>query len=173
MPTLTDPEIVDHLNDLRQLDYDAVQTYEIAIGAVDEDAVREDLAAFKRDHERHITDLGRVIAAHGGTPEELSRDVKGVLLEGLTKLRSVTGTLGALKAMRMNEQLTNRRYDEAVELALPADVLSIVSANREDERRHLAAIESHIDRIGEGHEEHEHEEDEEVRQPDDIPHAPI
>jgi rubrerythrin len=160
MQTMSDPEIVDHLNELRQLDYDAVQTYEVAIGAVDDLDVQEDLTAFKRDHERHITDLDRVIAAHGGSPKELSRDVKGVLLEGLTKLRSVTGTHGALKAMRMNEQLTNRRYDEAVELAFPADVLSIVSVNREDERRHLAAIEAHIDRIEEDQRDEDRREDE-------------
>jgi hypothetical protein len=59
----------------------------------------------------------------------------------------VTGTLGALKAMRMNEQLTNRSYDRAAELDLPAGPRAFVIANLADERRHLAAIEAHIERL--------------------------
>jgi hypothetical protein len=59
----------------------------------------------------------------------------------------VTGTVGALRAMRMNEKLTNKTYDKAVRLDLPPMALEVVTRNLEDERRHLAAIENHIDRI--------------------------
>ena len=83
----------------------------------------------------------------GGEVEEVTRDIKGVLLEGMTKLRSVTGTLGALRAMKSNEKLTNKAYDKAVRLDLPPMALEVVTRNLEDERRHLAAIENHIDRV--------------------------
>ena len=148
MTTLTDREIVNALTELRQLDFDAVQTYERALKHVDDDlSVKADLLSFKLDHERHIVELDVVIAAHGGVPEELHRDVKGVLLEGMTALRSVTGTLGALKAMRTNEKHTNAKYDAAMEIALPRDVLLVIVTGLDDERRHLAAIEAHIDRL--------------------------
>lgn len=142
-------DIVEELNELVQLDYDASKTYEQALAHIDEADVdvRADLESFRLDHLRHIEELRAVIEEHGGAPIEPSRDVKGVLLEGLTKLRSVTGTLGALKAMRMNEQLTNRSYDRAAELDLPAGARAFVLANLTDERRHLAAIEAHIERL--------------------------
>ena len=150
MHTLTDGDIVKALNDLRQLDYDAIQTYEHALKHCDDDlVVKADLLSFKLDHERHIVELDVVIAAHGGAPIELHRDMKGLLLEGLTALRSVTGTLGALKAMRTNEKHTNATYDAAMEKAFPRDVLLVIVAALDDERRHLAAIEAHIERIEE------------------------
>ena len=78
----------------------------------------------------------------GDEPVELSRDFKGFLIEGFTALRSVTGTEGALKAMQGNEKLTNKRYEDALNIVgLPEDVLDIIRRNREDERGHLEYIE--------------------------------
>jgi demethoxyubiquinone hydroxylase (CLK1/Coq7/Cat5 family) len=68
--------------------------------------------------------------------------LKGYLIEGFTALRSMTGTEGALKAMRTNEKITNKNYDKALSQDLPADVAAIVRRNRDDERRHLEYIET-------------------------------
>lgn len=143
-------DVIQHLNELIQLDFDAASTYDHALERVDDPLVSEDLESFREDHERHISELTRVVEDLGGEVEEAGRDVKGVLLESMTKLRSVTGTLGALKAMRMNEKLTNRTYEKATRADLPPIALEVVARNLEDERRHLAAIEEHIERIGAG-----------------------
>jgi uncharacterized protein (TIGR02284 family) len=139
---------IEVLNDLIQLDHDAVQAYKQAIEKIDDPAARMDVVAFRGDHERHIADLTQTVRMMGGEPEKAGRDLKGVLLEGLTALRAVTGTLGALRAMRMNEKLTNRAYERALEAKLPSTARDVVLRNREDERRHLAAIEGHIERLG-------------------------
>ena len=138
---------IELLNDLIQLDYDAVQAYKQAIEKIDDVAARTDLESFQADPERHIADLSQAVRMMGGEPEKVGRDLKGVLLEGLTALRSVTGTLGALRAMRMNEKLTNRSYERALEVKQLGTARDVVLRNREDERRHLAAIEMHIERL--------------------------
>lgn len=143
----TPQAIIETLNSLIQLDFDAVKTYEQALDRVVDPEVEDDLEAFLADHERHITDLAEVIRGLGGAPKEVSRDFKGILLEGMTALRSVTGTLGALKAMRMAEKLTNSTYDSALALDLPGHVRAVVMVNREDERRHLSVIATHIERL--------------------------
>ena len=143
-----DVDVIKELNDLIQLDFDAVKTYEAAIHRLDDEIeIREDLEMFRRDHLRHIDELTRVVQSLGGETEEPSRDLKGVLLEAMTKLRSVTGTLGTLKAMRTNEHLTNKAYDRAIDVLLPPTAHAIVANNLEDERRHLATIEAHIERL--------------------------
>jgi hypothetical protein len=143
-------KVCDHLNKLIQLDYDAAGTYREAIRHVTDPSARIDLESFLFDHERHVMELSRVIRDLGGTPIEAHRDLKGALLEGMTRLRS-RGTLGALRAMRMNERLTNRTYDHALDVFMPPIGQVIVLENFRDERRHLAAIEAHIGRIAGKH----------------------
>ena len=139
--------VCDNLNKLVQLDFDAACTYREALLHVDDATVRADLHAFLGDHERHVMELSRIVRDLGGVPIEAHRDFKGALLEGMTRLRS-RGTLGALRAMRMNEKLTNRSYDKAADVYMPPIGQIIVIENLADERRHLAAIEAHIDRLG-------------------------
>jgi uncharacterized protein (TIGR02284 family) len=135
------------LNDLIQLDFDAVQAYKQAIAKIDDVVARADLESFQEDHEDHIRQLSQTVRMMGGEPEKAGRDLKGLLLEGLTALRSVTGTLGALRAMRTNEKITNRSYERALQEKLPSAPREVVLKNREDERRHLASIEVHIERL--------------------------
>jgi hypothetical protein len=139
--------LIEKLNDLIQLDFDAIVSYNHAIEHCDEAQVRRDLESFKVDHQRHITDLGKVIVACEGTPIDVHRDLKGVLLEGLTTLRSRGGTLAALRAMRTNEKLTNYSYARAVRIALAPIARVVIDQNYADEQRHLAVIQSHIERM--------------------------
>ncbi|HAR42860.1 MAG TPA: ferritin [Bdellovibrionales bacterium] len=139
-------KIIKELHALRQLDIDAVNAYDEAIKKISNLEVSEQLASFKLDHERHISDLGIALQKLGDTSwADRKADLKGLLIEGFTKLRSSTGTEGALKAMRMNEQLTNRNYKDAHALDFPADIRSLIAANYEDEKRHLKYIEGAID----------------------------
>jgi rubrerythrin len=140
-------KVVDHLNKLIQLDFDASLTYKDALVHVDDVYVRADLESFLNDHERHVMELTTIVRDLGGEPISAHRDIKGALLEGVTKLRARSGTLGALRAMRMNEKLTNKVYDKEAGVYMPPIAQAIVMENLADERRHLAAIEAHIDRL--------------------------
>jgi uncharacterized protein (TIGR02284 family) len=164
--------IVAELNDLIQLDLDAVKAYEIAIEKIDDQEAHDDLELFKLDHERHVEDLGRLVRRLGGEPKD-SRDLKGVLIEGMTLLRSATGTLGALKAMRMNEKLTNKVYARALEKPLTLDAREVVLTNRDDERRHLAAIKAHLARLDADYIEDEDEDELLSRHEDDDDRPPV
>ena len=141
--------LIDELNRLIQLDFDASKTYEQAIKKVDDPAVRDDLEQFRLDHLRHINNLSTLVQELGGTPIDAHRDFKGLLLESMTWLRSATGTKGALKAMRMNERLTNTTYRKASDADIPPQVRTLLEENLADERRHLASIDMHLQRMGE------------------------
>jgi rubrerythrin len=139
-------KVCDHLNKLIQLDFDAAGTYREALLHVDDPGVRSDLHAFLGDHERHVMELSTIVRDLGGTPISVHRDFKGAILETMTRLRS-RGTVGALRAMRTNEKLTNRSYDKALDFYMPPLGQAIVLENLKDERRHLATIEAHLDRM--------------------------
>ncbi|MBJ6724051.1 DUF2383 domain-containing protein [Geomesophilobacter sediminis] len=138
-------EIIDRLNDLIQLDADAVVAYDHAIRNVKYDDIRTKLTEFQEDHRQHIQTLTVQVQRLDGRPVKTTPDLKGYLQEGLTALRSITGTEGALLAMQTNEKQTNKKYAEAHELDFPQEIKSIITVNLSDEQRHLSYIQEILD----------------------------
>jgi uncharacterized protein (TIGR02284 family) len=135
---------IDVMNEQIHLDMDAIDAYDEAIDACETAEFKLKLGEFKGDHERHVQDLSECVRACGGEPS-VRRDVKGFFIKGFTAITAM-GDKSALYAMRTNEQLTNRSYDNALgNHELPDRVREILERNRDDERRHLAWIQGVID----------------------------
>ncbi|QRN96770.1 ferritin-like domain-containing protein [Archangium violaceum] len=134
-------KMIDRLNELIALDFDAVGAYEAAINRIDVESLRMSLRTFQQDHERHIRDLSRVVLTLGGTPTKRP-DLKGFILKGFTAVTSMMGNEAALQAMRGNEELTNRTYRAALEVEWGDEARAIIERNYSDEQRHLAFIEA-------------------------------
>ncbi len=137
-------EVANKLGSLMQLDIDAAHAYGQAIEEINIRSIRDTLEKYRGDHERHINDLSAMITKMGETPPSHSRDVKGFLIEGFTAIRSATGVEGALKAMKTNEELTNKRYAEAMGMDMPADAKALVERNYRDEQQHRSYVEQAI-----------------------------
>src|SRR5262249_36392950 len=119
---------------LIQVDIDAARAYAHAIAAVAVPAIRERLGEFREDHERHIADLSAALRALGSEPPERRWDPTGQPVEGYTAVCSAMGTAGALRAMKSNEILTNKRYEAARSLSFPTEIDRLVKSIQDDER---------------------------------------
>jgi uncharacterized protein (TIGR02284 family) len=134
-------DIIKRLEDLHKLDFDAVNAYEAAIERVENTRVRTKLQEYKRDHEQHLDSLEELIVSKGGQRPERKKDVKGFLIEGMTVLRSSMGDEQAMKAMRQNEEVTNKKYYDALkDLSGDEQVMKVLNHNYSDERKHLSFI---------------------------------
>lgn len=131
--------ILEKLNDLIALDMDAVSSYEAAIARIGAMPLKERLLQFQRDHERHVSELTELVRAYHGTPRT-HRDMKGYAMQALTAVTSMIGDEAALRAMRGNEEITNRIYRTALEESWPARILTVLERNYEDEQRHLMFV---------------------------------
>lgn len=141
-------KIVEHLNDLLQMEFDANRAYELCIMNIDDKDLRLKLNAFHGDHQRHLHKITEIIIRHDGKPKSRP-DLKGPFIAGMTAVMSMTGTKNALRVMIQNEVLTNRAYDSAVEFhQFPEDVQKVLQAFRSDERRHKAWLESRLAELG-------------------------
>ena len=138
-------EIAKKLSSLVQLDIDAVHAYKEAIEKTEDLQVREKLSLFRKDHERHITELSAEIRRMGEEPPDFSPDFKGYMIQGFTSMRSLSGTKGALNAMHTNEMLTNKTYKEASGWGLPPNVQQMINLAYDDERRHIEYIKATLD----------------------------
>ncbi|HEU4754263.1 MAG TPA: DUF2383 domain-containing protein, partial [Armatimonadota bacterium] len=103
-------EVLDGLNDLLQLDHDACAAYDIAIEKLEDRDHADQIAGFRRDHERHIRELNELIAALGGTPKN-EPHATGPFKLALQSLGGLAGDRGLLIAWRTNELQARAKYD--------------------------------------------------------------
>jgi rubrerythrin len=142
---MTIVDMARELSALVQLDIDVVHAYERAIAQVDANVIRESLTRFRNDHRSHVEHLSAVIRALDAEPPKNARDFDGLLIEGLVALRSLTGTEGALIAMKTNEEFTNKRYMEAYARAFTPNIKELVGHNCQNEQVHLKYIEEALE----------------------------
>ncbi len=143
------PTQIAMLNDLLQLDHDALQSYELAINELEGTAYRETVRRFRGDHERHVTELTALIRRYGGMPVEMPRPT------GVLKLATQgAGALGGgdthvLMAFRNNERQARDKYARAAALGeWPADVASAVRVAAADESRHYDWVDTTLQSLG-------------------------
>ncbi|MFA5039245.1 MAG: ferritin-like domain-containing protein [Candidatus Omnitrophota bacterium] len=135
------------LTQLIQLDIDASFCYEQAIRKIEEEDIRQELTSFKDDHDRHADILSAELSKIGEEAPERRSDLKGMFLKGATAMQSVTGTIGALKAMQLNEKLTNRTYAKAAKWKAGDEIADIIQRNFEDEKNHLQYLNDKLDEL--------------------------
>ena len=142
-----DSKILDSLEDLIKLDFDAIEAYEAAVKRVDDESLRNRLVEFMRDHERHTVNLGDEVRRLGGTPPT-GPGMMRMLTEGSVLLGAMLEDRGVLKAMSKNEAVTNRAYEKALQAMGNHSARQVVEQNREDERRHKAWIDHQLEMRG-------------------------
>ena len=106
---------------LAHLDMDAYFAYSHALAHLDNPSMREHFRRMRNEHLEHVQALRTAIQDAGVEPPALTRDFRGLLLEGMTILRTVTGPTGSLRAMCSIEEIVCRSYTETLALGLPDD----------------------------------------------------
>jgi ElaB/YqjD/DUF883 family membrane-anchored ribosome-binding protein/rubrerythrin len=143
------PEVLDGLNDLLQLDHDAIGAYEIAIERLEDRDNANQISGFKLDHERHIRSLNELIATLGGEPKN-EPHATGPFKQALQRLGAAGGDKGLLLAFRANELQVRMKYDRYASKAVfwPADAKRVVDQNALDEERHYHWVSDLLERMG-------------------------
>jgi rubrerythrin len=124
------------LNDLLQLDHDAVGAYGIAITATTDESRRETLRGFRADHERHIEEITRLIQDRGGRPIQSPHLPTGVFKLAVQKAGTLGGETALLLAFKANERQGRDKYRRAAESSDDLEVADVLARASEDEIRH-------------------------------------
>lgn len=149
--TQTEARLTAELNDLLQLDHDAVQAYALAIDHLESPSFRETLIRFRGDHERHITELGRLIRAHGGIPIELAHVPTGFFKLGVQRAGAAGGDREILLAFKANERQVRDKYSRHAERSHEeAEVADALGRAAADEERHYNWVLDTLESLGYG-----------------------
>jgi hypothetical protein len=145
-----DTELLATLNDLLELDHDAVAAYGIAIHAVQRPDWRDDLVRFRADHERHIQALTRLILAHGGEPAGHPHIPTGLFKSAVQAAGALGSDRELLLAFKSNEGQVRDRYRTAAEQDHPVDVAEVLVTHARDEERHYVWVAAALTRMDAG-----------------------
>lgn len=144
-------EVLDGLNDLLQLDHDAIAAYDVAIAKLEDRDHADQIAGFRRDHERHVRELNELVARLGGSPANHPH-ATGPFKTALQSLGGLAGDKGLLMAFRTNELAVRTKYDAYASKAMlwPPDVKRTIDGAALDEERHYAWVADVLQRMGIG-----------------------
>ena len=118
------------------LEHDAMSAYQATIDRLEDPTSRDQIAAFKRDHEAHAQELRRM-ASSLGIEAPTEGDAKELLTKGKVVLAGLVGDRTVLKAMATNEIETKMAYDQAAKNdAAPAEARAYFQKAYGDEDRH-------------------------------------
>jgi rubrerythrin len=124
------------LNDLLQLDHDAVGAYGIAIDALTDELHRQAVRDFRADHERHIEEITRLIQDRGGKPIQTPHLPTGVFKLAVQKAGALGGQTALLMAFKANERQGRDKYRRVAENSDDLEVADVVARAADDEIRH-------------------------------------
>lgn len=144
MPTTvgTEKAAGDLIKNLLILEHDAIAAYDSTIERVESAEYRQQIETFRRDHEDHVQELGR-IADSMGIDKPMEGDMKQWLTTGKVALADLAGDNAILKAMKTNEDDTAAAYQQALDNSLTdAELRPVIEKGLADERRHRAWMET-------------------------------
>ncbi len=150
-PTQTlDAATIAELNDLLELDHDALASYALTMRELQNATYRDTVSRYRRDHERHADELTALIGKYGGQP------IAAPHPSSLDKLAmQAIGDIGGgdtpvLVAFRANERQARDKYARAAERAgaWPSDVQTFVHGAARDEQRHYDWADMTVQALG-------------------------
>ena len=147
--TTGETTLISELNDLLQLDHDAVVAYTIAIDRLRDERRREMLVDFRADHKRHIEEIAALVRTRGGLPTEMPH-ATGALKLAVQALGSIGNDVALLLAFKAVEGQVRDKYQRAANRAHPEDVADVISRAAADEVKHYVWVEQTLRELGAG-----------------------
>ena len=142
-----DAALIAGLNDLLQLEHDALPAYALAVAGLREPEPREALEAFRQDHLRHVAELTGLIRERGGFPLTLPHIPTGLLKLAVQASGLPGGDRAVLLAFRANEWQSCEKYARAAAGPHDADVAAVLARAAADEARHYAWAVASLERL--------------------------
>lgn len=146
--------LIADLNDLIQLDRDAIEAYTLAINSVRDAAIRETLAEFRAEHQRRAESLAQAVRARGAHAIELPHITAPFKLAvqafgSLVGLATRTDA-SVLLSLRIVEGQIRDKYRQFAAKTWPDELAALIQDSAEREAAHYTWIAEHLRAAGFG-----------------------
>lgn len=142
LDTVTTEDVIETLNELMALDYNAIAAYQSAIEQLEDTACKQQLKKHCEDHMKHVEVLRNKVHELGSTPRDLA-DVKSKIAQSLELMANIVGDdKTILQTIMKNKDLTNTAYGDALaNYQNVAGIAFLLEDHLRDERMHREWIE--------------------------------
>lgn len=142
-----DAALIARLNDLLQLDHDAVNAYTVAIDLARDKALRDELVRIRAEHKERIEQLASMVRQRGGLPVELPH-ITVPLKVAVQAAGAVAGDSSLLLAFKAVERQVRDKFIEYSRQSHPADVASFLEEAAKAESEHYGWCERQLKEMG-------------------------
>lgn len=143
-------KFIDAIKELIELDYDAVDTYKLAIEKLKNLEYKDKFYEFKGDHNQHIKQLSAFLARNNEIAPTEPDKIKDLLMKAKVEGASFMGDKDILKAMLSNEEDTVTAYErmnKRVKESSDQKIAKIIADGWEDEKRHKNWIQNELEKL--------------------------
>lgn len=148
---VTETLLTTTLNDLLQLDVDAISAYSLVIRQLESKVRKENVRRYQSDHRRHVRELKRLIQTHGGAAIAVSHMPTGPFKVAMQAMGSAGGDRAVLLAFKANERQGRDKYRRAATTrGLPRDVARVLKRASRDEERHYRWADKQLEQLHAG-----------------------
>lgn len=146
-----DAALLARLNDLLQLEYDALASYRVAIALLRAPEHRAPMEDFLEEHRAHVDALARAIHERGSLALRLPHVPTGMFKLAVQAAAAVGDERAVLLAFRANEQQSRDKYARAAAAAdQPPEIAALLRRHADDEAKHFDWVCATLDRLGVG-----------------------
>jgi trans-aconitate methyltransferase len=134
-------DLFEAVKQLLELDYDAMDAYQVAINNITDTTHKNKLLEFKQDHQRHVDQLSDFLSSQDIKAPVGPDNTKCLLAKGKVYLASIIGDKNILQAILSNEHDTNVAYQRMYDRTSKDDnmhkgLYEIIYAGLKDEKSH-------------------------------------
>ncbi len=143
----TQKSFIEAVKELIELNYDALEAYEVAIDNIEDSEYKKNFKEFKDDHKRHIAELGTFLSKCNEIYPSGPDNTKSLLAIGRTELASLFGDRNIMNALLANEEDANDAYERMnarISDSSDAQIAQIIAQGLEDARKHKDWLKTNI-----------------------------
>ena len=143
----TQKSFTEAVKKLVELDYDAIEAYDVVIDNIENPVYKKNFKKFKADHKRHITELGAFLSRCNEVCPSGPDNTKSLLAIGRVELASLFGDRNIMNALLANEEDANDAYERMnarISDSSDAQIAQIIAQGLEDARKHKDWLKTNI-----------------------------
>lgn len=135
IPPVNDHQVIDTLNHLIEVNCDAIEGYQTAASAVQNNEYAQMLREYSQQRDRFVVELSNLVVRHGGTPQTSGR-LAGLLQRAWLNIKSslTQGDGPILAECSKSEESLLKVYQEALSRNLPDNVREVLQQHESELR---------------------------------------